>query len=118
MGWRPDAQMVLGQWDRRVAKCVERTSPIKPGRCDEAGDGPSDHVLDQRAATSDPLGRILLGKPEEFAFAGGHEACPQPVGYRAMLAHVAMVEAVKEHLDAFIGPAAEARRKGGAGDQG
>ena len=90
--------------------------PVKPGRGDEAVDRPADDLFEKLLPFGDASGGLSARQAQELAFARGHELGAYPVCGAGMLGFVPMGEPMKEYLDALIGPAAQARGEGRAGD--
>lgn len=107
-------KMIFRQRDRRVTKGVPRSLSIEPRRSNEPGNRAADRVLDKIASFGNSPCRLRARQAEKFAFAGGHEAGPDPIG-AGVIFLVPMVIAMKEHFDAMIGPVPKALCKGGTG---
>src|SRR6476659_10306138 len=108
--------MIFGDGDRLIVERFESSLSVQPGGSDEAVDRPPSHIFDERASAADSSQGFGFRETEEFALRGRHEGRTKAVGGSFVPAVIAMEKAVEEHLDAFIGPAAQPRGKARAGD--
>jgi hypothetical protein len=103
--------MILGNRDLAFGERSAGAFAVKPCGSNKAVDAPPDHIFDQRSSLGYPAGRILKREPEELAFSCSHEPGAQPVRLGLVTRLIAVKIAVKEDLDAGIGPGAKSRRE-------
>jgi len=108
--------VVFGDRNPAIAKRLDGTFAVEPGRRDEAVDAPADDVFKQCTPFDDAGGSIFARQAEEFAFSRGHIFCAKSVRCGAMPRLVAMEIAVQENFRSRLGPAAKPFGEGGSGN--
>src|SRR5437764_8909977 len=108
--------MIFGKRNGAFRQRFQRSWAIEPSRRDESAHRPADHILEQIATLIDAAARLLPREAEKFSLAGGHEAGAKPVRRLGVPRLVAMIKAVKEHLDVSFCPGPQPCRERRPGD--